>query len=160
MSGRIYEERTIGIALVGTETKENYGCTIKGKAIKLIKRQLFKGNIYEDAAKLYAICIFLLVKEIKNKINLLIICNDEDFNIVKSALICLLKDYSFEIINIIEFRKRLGRNVGSLADNYANIYRRKALKPNRHSKGRKINIVKIDYRTIKQYWTELEKTKL
>lgn len=160
MSGRIYEGKTIGIALVGTETKVNYGCAIKGKMIKLIKKQLFKNNIYKDAAKLYAICIFLLVKEIKDKINLLIICNDEDFSIVKKILTYLLNDCSFEIINIVEFRRRLGRNIGSFADNYANIYRRKALKLNRHYKGREINVVEVNYKLVKQYWAELEKIKL
>lgn len=50
MSGRIYDEKTIGIALVGTETKVNCGCAIKGKMIKLIKKHLFKNNIYKDSA--------------------------------------------------------------------------------------------------------------
>src|SRR3989344_8588155 len=116
MSGRIYEGKTIGIALVGAKTKINYGCALKGNLIKLIKRELFKKNFFDDSTKLYAICIYLLVKEIKDKINLLIICNDEDFNVVKIALSNLLKDYNFEIINISEFRKRLGRNIGSFAD--------------------------------------------
>ena len=129
MSGRIYEGKTIGIALIGTETKTHFGCALKGNLIKLIKKRLFKKNIYEDSAKLYGICIYLLVKEVKDKINLLIICNDEDFNIVKKVLSKLLKNYNFEIISIGEFRKRLGRNISSLADNYAKIYRKKALKP-------------------------------
>ena len=158
MSGRIYEERTIGIALVGVETKENYGCAIKGNLLKLIKKELFKKNIFEDSAKLYAICISLLIKEVKGKIHTLIICNDEDFDIVKRPLFKLLKGYDFEVINITEFRKRLGRNIGSLADNYANIYRKKALKPNRWSKGKELNVVPINLKIIKQKWEELNKT--
>jgi hypothetical protein len=157
MSGRIYENRTIGIAIVGTRDKINYGCALKGNLIKLIKKELFKKNIFEDSAKLYAICIFLLIKEIKNNINTLIICDDEDFEIVKNMLSILLKDYNFEIINIVEFRKRLGRNIGSFADNYANIYRRKALKPNRWAKGKELNVVEVTYNLIKRYWEELNK---
>jgi len=190
MSGRIYENRTIGIALVGTETKENYGCVLKGNLIKLIKKNLFIKNIYEDSAKLYAICIFLLVKKVKNNIHTLIICNDEDFEAVKKVLLKLLRDCNFEtsrclcnlstsvwsehldsaqepehardfgprvldIISISEFRKRLGRNVGSLADNYANIYRKRGLKPNKLSKGRELNVVEVTYKIIKGYWEEL-----
>ena len=70
MSGRIYENKTIGIALVGTETKRNYGCALKGNLVMLIKKQLFKKSLFEDSAKPYAICIFLLVREVKDKINL------------------------------------------------------------------------------------------
>ena len=70
MSGRIYEEKTMGIALVGTETKINCGCALKGNLIKLIKKRLFNKNIYEDSAKLDGICIYLLVKEVKDKINI------------------------------------------------------------------------------------------
>jgi hypothetical protein len=156
MSGRIYENKTIGISIVGTETKENYGCALKGNLIQLIKRRLFKQNFYEDSAKLYAICIFLLIREIKDKINTLIICNDEDFNIVRKNLIVLLREFNFEIIDIGEFRKRLGRNIGSLADNYANIYRRRALKPNRLSKGKELKITKVNYKIIENCWRELK----
>ena len=159
MSGRIYESKTIGIALVGTKSKLHYGCAIKGNLIRLIKKELFKGNIYEDSAKLYSICIYLLVKDIKDKVKILIICNDEDFEIVKLSLSSLLKDYSFEIINITEYRKRLGRDIGSLADNYANIYRRRALKPYRWLKGKEIKIVEINFNLIKKYWEELKQVK-
>ncbi|MDP4039533.1 MAG: hypothetical protein Q8P57_03055 [Candidatus Pacearchaeota archaeon] len=155
MSGRIYGNRTIGMALVGTKTKIHYGCVLKGNLLKFIKKNLFKGNIYEDSAKLYAICIYSLVREVKNNIDTLIVCNDENFKIVKKALSDLLGDYRFEIINITEFRKRLGRNVGSLADNYARIYRRRALKPKRLLKGKQLNIIPITYKIIKLSWEKL-----
>lgn len=155
MSGRIYENRTIGIALVEARTGINYGCALKGNLIKLIKKSLFKKNIFEDSARLYAICIYLLVKEVKDKINALIICNDEDFKVVKNVLSQLLFKYEFEIINISEFRRRLGRNVGSIADNYAKIYRRRALKPKRHSIGKQLNIVEVTFKIIKNLWSEL-----
>ena len=37
MSGRIYEGKTIGIAIVGTKTKISYGCALKGKNLMLLK---------------------------------------------------------------------------------------------------------------------------
>jgi len=152
MSGRIYENRIMGIALVGVKSKINYGCALKGNLVKSIKKELFKANIYEDSAKLYAICIYLLIKDLKSSIKTLIICNDEHFETVKKALINLLIEYDFEIINISELRKRLGRNIGSFADNYAKIYRKRALKPNKLTKGKELNVVKISYKTIKKYW--------
>jgi len=156
MSGRIYKNKTIGISVVGAETKKNYGCALKGNLIKLIKKELFKDDIFGDSAKLYAICIFLLIQKIKDDIHTLIICNDEDFDMTKRILLRLLKNYNFEIISISEFRKRLGRNVGSLADNYSNIYRKRALNPNRWLKGKEINVVRITYKIIKEYWKMLE----
>lgn len=76
MSGRIYKNKTVGIAILGTKTKENYGCALKG--------------------------------------------------------------------------------IGSLADNYANIYRRRALKPTKRFIGRRINIVEVNYKIIKRYWEEIK----
>jgi len=64
-------------------------------------------------------------------------------------LIKLLRQIDFEIINIGDFRKDLNRNVGSLADNYANIYRKKALKPKRWSKGKELNVISINFNLIK-----------
>ncbi|HJX50447.1 MAG TPA: hypothetical protein VJ438_03220, partial [Candidatus Nanoarchaeia archaeon] len=85
-----------------------------------------------------------------------IICNDEDFDVVKQVLSKLIKPH-FEIISISEFRQRLGRNIGSLADNYANIYRKKALKPKRWSKGKELHVIEITFKIIKKYWEELGK---
>lgn len=160
MSGRIYEKKNIGIALVGTSTKTNYGCVIKSNLLQLIKRHLFETDVYYDSAKLYAICIYLLVKNVKNNTKTLIICNDEDFKVVKKILDYLLKNYDFEIINITEFRKRLGRKVGSLADNYAKIYRRRGLKPTRHNHGKKINVIRVSFKIIKQYWEVLKENEM
>lgn len=157
MSGRIYEEKNIGIALVSADKKTHCGCALKGNLVKLVRERLFKRNIFEDSAKLYAICISLLVKSVRKNIKTLIICNDEDFEIVRKVLNHLLKPVDFEIINISEFRKRLGRNIGSLADNYAGIYRRKALKSQRLSKGKNLRIFPITFKLIKQYWEEIEK---
>jgi hypothetical protein len=160
MSGRIYENRDIGIALVGVNTKLNYGCVLKIHLLKKIKQELFGKNCYNDSAKLYGVCIYFLVENVKELVNELIVCNDEDFRVVKKTLDFLIGDYNFEIINITEFRKRLGRKVGPLADNYARIYRKRALKSTRQNQGKKINVVNISFLRIKQYWEELNKNKL
>jgi len=156
MSGRIYWKKTIGIALVGTRTGVNYGCALKGNLLQLVKKRLFGENVYEDSAKLYAICIYFLIKNVEKNIKTLIICNDEDFKVVKKILEYLLKNYDFELINISEFRRRLGRNIGSLADNYARIYRRRALKKNRQIKGKRLNVIEINFNLIKEIWEKLE----
>jgi len=157
MSGRIYKNKTIGIAIIGTKTRVHRGCALKGNLIRAVKKELFKENFFEDAAKLYAICIYFILREIKDNIQTLIICNDEDFRVVKKVLLILLGDVDFKIINISEFRKRLGRKVGSLADNYARIYRRRALKPNRQIQGKKLKVVPVTYKLIKEYWNKLKK---
>jgi hypothetical protein len=160
MSGRIYEKKTFGIAIVGTNTKYHRGCAISAQMLKKIKKELFKKNVYYDSAKLYSICIFVLIKDMKDLINELIICNDEDFELVKRVLDYLLKEYSFKIINITEFRKRLGRKISSPADNYARIYRKRALKPTRHHRGKKMKVIRIPFKKIKQYWRNLNKNEM
>jgi|GEM_PF-1315088 len=157
MSGRFYRNEDVGIALFCAKTKTHRGGVIKKGMIKQIKKDLFKGNPYSEAAKLYSICIFILIEDIQDKIESLIVCNDEDFTIVKKSLNCLLS-CSFEIINITEFRKRMGRHLGSLADNYARIYRKRALKPS-HFKGKKLTVVQINLNIIKKYWREIENIK-
>jgi tetrahydromethanopterin S-methyltransferase subunit G len=144
MSGKMHNEKTIGIALVSSDKKIQYGCALKGNLIRLIKDKLFYKNDFEDYAKLYAICISLLIKQVRKEVKTLIICNDEDFEVVKKTLNYLLKPVDFEIINISEFRKRFGRNIGSLADNHARIYRKKAL----------------TFNIIKQYWEKLNENKM
>lgn len=155
MSGRIYEEKTLGIAIVRSDKKVHYGCALKGNLVKLVRKNLFNKNIFEDSAKLYAICISLLIKNVPERIKTVIICNDEDFEVVKRCLNKLLSPVDFEIINITEFRKRLGRNIGSLADNYANIYRRRALK-NCNSQGKQLNVVEVTFNIIKENWDKLK----
>ncbi len=74
---------------------------------------------------------------------------------MKKILSKLLKNSNFEIIGIGEFRKRLGRNIGSLADNYAKVYRKKALKPKRWLKGKELHVIEVTFNIIKEYWEEV-----
>lgn len=157
MSGRIYEKRTIGIACVGATTKHHKGCAVKGNLIKLLEKNIFIGTAKEENAKVYAICIYLLVKDDINNINTLIICNDEHFLYVKEYLLLLLgyPNPPFEIINISELKKKLGRNVKSLADNFAKCYRKRALNKLKWNTGKQLNVIDIDYNIINNYWAIL-----
>src|SRR3989344_1536072 len=89
MSGRLYEKGNSGIACVGTKTKDHVGCAIKGRTKRLIEKNLCIGKIHEDYARIYAICIYFIIKDRINNIDTLIICNDEDFNYVKEYLYIL-----------------------------------------------------------------------
>ncbi len=162
MSGRIYKEKTIGIACVGTQTKDHNGCALRGNLIKFIQKNLCIGSVYEEYAKLYAICIFLLIKDKIDDISTLIICNDEDFSYVKEYLLFLIQqenDYVPEIISIGDLKKKLGRNVKSLADNFAKCYRKRGLNENKWENGKKLKVINITFELIKDYWSILEKIK-
>jgi hypothetical protein len=157
MSGRIYKMETIGIASLGINTKKHNGCALKGNLIKFIEKNLCVGSIYEEHAKLYAICIYLLIRNKLHEISSLTICNDEDFYYVKKYLLCLLEQMpSFEIISITEFRNRLGRKINSPADNYAKNYRKRGLNKIKWKHGKILDVVEIKYELIKEYWNKLK----
>ena len=159
LSIRLYEKGNTGIACVSSKNKKHTGCVLTYRLKQYIKNSLFVGNISEEKAKLYAICIYYLVEDYLEDINTLIICNDEDFTYVKEYLIYLinLNKLNFEIINITEFQKRLGRRVKSLADNYAKIYRKRGLQRNKWHIGKNLNLVELNYEMIKEKWEELNK---
>jgi len=157
MSGRIYKKKTIGIACVGSQTKQHNGCALKSNLIKLIQEKLCAGSIYEEYAKIYAICIYLLIKDKLTRINTLIICNDEEFTYVKEYLLLLINSpNSPEIISIIDLKKKLGRNVKSMADNFAKCYRKRGLNRNKWLNGKALEIVEVNYNIIKKYWDILK----
>jgi hypothetical protein len=160
MSEKIFNNKTIGIACVSSKTKTNNGCAIRGNLIKFIQKRLFIGSIKEECAKLYSICIYLLIKDRLDNINTLIICNDEDFNYVKEYLIFLLEGkQKFRIVNITEFKKQLGKNIKSIADNYARTYRKRALKRHLWNKNKPLNVVEVNYSIIESLWKKLEEIK-
>jgi len=158
-SGRIYKRQTIGIACVGADSKEHNGCALKGNLIKFIQSNLCVGKIKEEHAKLYAICIYFLIRDKLDNISTLIICNDEDFTYVKEYLCILLRENSskIKIINISDFRKQLGRKISSLADNFAKCYRKRALRPTKRHNGKTLKITEVTYSMIKAEWERLKK---
>lgn len=156
MSGRIYTQRTIGIACVSTQHKKHNGCVLKGNLIKLIQKNLCLGSIKEEHAKIYAICIYLLIKDKLSEISKLIVCNDEEFCYVKEYLLLLLETKPvFEIQSITTLKRVLGRNIQSLADNYAKCYRKRGLNKNKWNKGKELDVVEINYGIISKYWKKL-----
>ncbi len=154
MSGRIYEKGPIGIACVGSKTKNHNGCALRGKMRRHIEKNLCVGSICEEDAKLYAICIYFLIRNKLENIDTLIICNDENFVYVREYLHILLNDNLFlpKIINITEFQKKLGRKVKSFADNYSKAYRKRGLRRHKWHIGIKLEVVEITYEMIKNKW--------
>jgi hypothetical protein len=157
MSERLYRNRTVGIASVYVQSRKHSGCVIKKRLLEKIQRKLYSGNAQIDNAKLYAICIYLLIKGETDRIKRLIICNDENFRYVSSYLGALLdRAPKFDIINISELRKITGKNTESLADNYARHYRKRALNKNKWTKGIKLRVVEVDYYNIEKHWNKLK----
>ena len=67
LSNRFYSKKTTGIAFVGAKSKKNKGCALSDRFKKDIKKHLFE-SVYEDGPKLYAICIYFLIKKELNDI--------------------------------------------------------------------------------------------
>jgi hypothetical protein len=158
LSGRLFDSRQIGIACMGAISKTHCGCAISKQLKQKIQKDLFRSKQQNDCAKLYAILIFYLIVSRLNEIKRLIICNDADFTLTKKYLQILLKkqDYKFQIINITEFKRALGRNINSPADNFAGHYRKRGLKKSKWENGRKLNVVQINYESIKTEWEEIK----
>jgi hypothetical protein len=128
-----------------------------------LKRELDKNfSMQENYPLLYAICIYYLIKDKLELFDNLVICNDEDFRSVKKYLDLFFGDNvsygSKNIVCIGDLRALLGdAKVKSYADNIANIYRKKALKPlRRQQKGIVLNICEINYKKIELKINEIK----
>ncbi len=154
MSVRLYEKDNSGIACINSKTKIHNGCCLSGRCKRLVEKNLCNGTIKEDYARIYAICIYYLIKEKKDEIENLIICNDECFLYVKLYLEELLgiEKIPFDIISISDLKNKLGKKVKSIAHNKANSYRKRALKKIKWNIGAPLNVVEIDYNMIKEKW--------
>lgn len=158
MSKRFYQRGDSGVAYKIIPSQRHRGLAITNKLKKELKRDL---HIEEDYARLYAICIYYLIRDKLDSFDNLVTCNDENYLYVKEYLDLLFlenKKYpSKYITSLSRLRKLAGdAKIRSYADNTANIYRRKALKPLRRiQKGVKLSIVKINYQKIKEKWIEI-----
>ncbi|MBU1203715.1 MAG: hypothetical protein KKG60_01460 [Nanoarchaeota archaeon] len=153
LSHKLWAKKTTGIACVNSMTKEHNGCVLTRQFKESIKKDFFKDFPKRNYARLYALCIYYLIRDKEKKIRRLIICNDEHFDFVKEYLVSFLnKKPSFDIISINEFRISLGRNIKSPADNSARSYRKRGSKRSRWSNGKKLNVIKITYKMIKEKW--------
>ena len=137
MSKKFYQKTTVGIAWTDSKRNVHKGMALSGGIIK----QLIKDfSADHDFPRLYAICIYLITREIVNDFTKIIICNDEPFEYVKEYLRLLYDKDSIrndmKIISLTEYRYELGeKKIKSLADGLANSYRKRALKPNQWNKG-------------------------
>ena len=154
-SRRFYQKGNTGIAfkIIGTNFHRGLGISNK------LKRELDKYfGAKEDYARLYAICIYYLIKNNLDDFDTLIICNDENFTYVKFYLDKLFqnnKQYlGKEISSLSKFRKITGdKKLRSYADNTAKMYRRKIfLNKSRRDRGIKLNVIKINYKQIIGKW--------
>jgi len=152
MCGKIKKMEKIGIACVGAISKKHNGCALKANLIEKIKKNLYSEEPHSGQSQIYAICIFLLIKDKLNEIKTLIICNDEKFELVKKYLVSLIgRMPPFQMISISNLRAKTGIK-DSLADNLAYSYRQRALKFHRQNRGKKLEVVEIGYDLIEKHW--------
>ncbi len=158
MSEKFYREKTVGIAWINNEKTLHKGLSMTGK---LITKLISKNNANKNFARLYAICIFLIIKDNISMIRKMIICNDEEFSKVKKDLEDLIKMsgiyQKIEIKSITEYRAELGnRKISSPADNYAAAYRKRAHKKTAWKRGIQLNPIEINYEILEELWLKLE----
>lgn len=156
LSVKFWKRSTTGIACVAASSKYHVGCALSSQLKKGIARHLFTGHGRKDRAKLYAICIYYLINDITQNIRRLIICNDEYFLDVKYYLEALLVSPDFDIINLSEYRKEIGRDIKSPADKLAAAYANRALSNFKREKGRALNVVEINYKMILIHWNKIK----
>lgn len=160
VSKRFYQKGDSGVAFKIISTNEHKGIILSNKLKKGLKKNL---KIEKDYARLYAICIYYLIRDDLDSLDNLVICNDELYEDTKNYLDLLFQGnskYSYKFItSLSELRRIAGDNkVRSYADNIANIYRKKASKSlRRKQKGIQLNIVNINFQKIKEKWEEISK---
>lgn len=166
MSGKFYNRENVGIAWTDEKKQKHKGLFLSGKQVTRIVENK---NADDDFPRLYAICIYLIVKEDIDGIRELILCTDETFLEVKEYLSSLFKKEgksNKSIRSIGQYReeqKKGGRGgkIISCADGFANSYRKRGSKECRWDKGRKLNLVKASYEEIIRLWNliDLEKNR-
>jgi len=157
-SCKLYERKITGIAYKTTKSNLHEGLALSLKLKKELERDL---RVNKDYARVYAICIYYLIKDKFNLFDILVICGDEKFNSVKKHLKLLFNDkkeyLKKEVISIGKLRELTGnKNLRSHADSIANSYRKRTLKSKiRQQKGISLNIIKVNYKMIKEKWLEI-----
>lgn len=159
VSRRFYQRGDSSVACKIIPGNSHKGLVISNKLKEELKKNF---HIDKNYAKVHAICIYYLIREELDSFDNLVICNDEEYLKVKACLDFLFrgnKRYSSKLITSLgKLREISGDSkIRSYADNTANIYRRKALKPiRRKQRGVSLNLVKVNYRGIKDKWEELK----
>ncbi len=159
-SQKFYERRVTGIAYKMIKTNEHQGLALSLKLKKELEKEL---DADYDYARLYAICIYFLIRDNLDIFDELVICGDENFVDVREYLHLLFlgsKEYDSKIVKSVnELRTETGnKNLRSYADDIAYSYMRRALKSiSRRQRGIPLNVVKITYSMTCEKWLEIEK---
>jgi hypothetical protein len=159
-SCKLYENKNTGISYKIVHSNEHRGLVLSKKLKKELRKNLAADK---DYARVYAICIYYLIFDKLDIFDVLVICGDEKFALVKKYLNLLFKSnseyLSKKVISIAELRKISGdEKLKSYADNSARAYRRRALKSlRRQQEGQSIVPIRINFKLIKNKWEELGK---
>ena len=120
---KFYQLGNTGIASKIVGSGQHKGVVVSNKLKRELDRDLTAGH---DYARLYAICIYYLIKDNLDDFDILVICNDENFIYVKLYLDLLFNEnriyQSKDVTNISELRAITGnKKLRSFANNTANI---------------------------------------
>lgn len=154
-SCKLHENRNTGIAYKIVSSKKHKGLALKRTLKKELDKKL---KISKDYSKVYALCIYLLVKDNLNLFDVLVICGDEPVPKVKKHLGRFFeKDSEYfnkKVMSITELRELTGNNkLRSYADGVARSYRRRALKNKaRQQEGISLNPIRINYKIVEELW--------
>lgn len=157
-STKLSEKGNTGVAYKIVETNEHKGFALNNN----LKRNLDSSlSAQEDYARIYAICIYQLIKNNLNDFDILVICEDENIVYVKIYLDMLFSEnqeyQKKEIISIGELRLITGnKSLSSYAHGVANAYRKKALNRRKWTIGIPLNVVEISYKIILTKWNEIQ----
>ena len=158
VSRRFYQKGNSSVAFKIIPSNNHRGMALSNKLKNELKKDFNIGY-----AQLYSICIYYLIYDRLDSFDNLVICNDENYMRVKKYLDILFsknKKYVSKFITSLNKLREISGDskIRSYADNIANTYRRKSLKPlRRRQKGILLNIVKINYQKIKKKLEEINK---
>src|SRR3989344_2949112 len=82
-SCKLYEKADTGIAYKIVKINDHRGLALSNKLKRKLDNELWA---YEDYPRLYAICIYYIIREDLDKFDILVICGDEHFLSVKLYL--------------------------------------------------------------------------
>jgi len=158
-SSKLYENKDTGIAYRIVKSDAHKGLALSRRLKKELKRDL---DADQDYPRIYAICIYYLIKDDLNLFDTLVICGDENYSYVRQYLDMLFEDSEAymlkKILSVCELRDLTGdKKLKSYANNIANSYRKRALKPiYRQQKGTPLNKIRIGYKEIREKWLKID----
>ena len=150
LSKKFHEKGKTGIAAINSDKNFNRGLALSSK----LKKSLLRHESY-CPSRLYAICIWQIIKQDINSIDTLIICNDANFSKVKKYLKHLFEKKCPKIKSLFSVREELGKKIKSLADSMANSYRKRAFSFLK-KQGKKLNPERLSYKQIINLFDKLE----